>query len=82
MAVKGPIEFVHYWIGLSTDTKPTLEMGASPGDEFFEADTGLWYILGSSGAWVEAGAGGTSSPGTSSLMFRGEWALVAGCEHV
>jgi hypothetical protein len=67
MAVKGPIEFIHYWIGLSTDTKPTLEMGACPGDEFFEADTGLWYVLGSSGTWAER---------ASSVMFRGEWALI------
>lgn len=42
MAVKGPYEFPHYYIGLSTDTKPTT---ASIGDEFFETNTRLTYIF-------------------------------------
>jgi len=41
MAVKGPFEYPHYWMGLSTDTKPT---NAAIGDEFFETNTRLWYI--------------------------------------
>ena len=53
MSVYGPIEFIHYWLGLSTDTKPTREMGAVPGDKFFETDTGIWYMLGGSGTWTE-----------------------------
>jgi hypothetical protein len=42
MAVKGPYEIVHRYIGLSTDTKPTERVMV--GDEFFETNTRLWYI--------------------------------------
>lgn len=42
MSIKGPYEIVHYFVGLSTDTKPTET--AVLGDRFFESDTRLWYI--------------------------------------
>jgi hypothetical protein len=42
MSIKGPYEIVHYFVGLSTDTKPTST--AVLGDRFFESDTRLWYI--------------------------------------
>jgi hypothetical protein len=47
MAVKGPYEKPHYFIGLSTDTKPTVDSINFPviGDEFFEYDTKVWYIF-------------------------------------
>lgn len=38
--VRGPYEIVHYFLSLSTDTKPL----ASVGDELYETDTRLWYI--------------------------------------
>ena len=38
---KGPYEYPHYYIGLSTDTKPTVEIG----DEFYETNTGAYYIF-------------------------------------
>ena len=42
MTIKGPYEIIHYFTGLSTDTKPTGN--AVLGDRFFETDTRLWYI--------------------------------------
>ena len=42
MTIRGPYEIVHYFVGLSTDTKPTVN--ATLGDRFFESDTRLWYI--------------------------------------
>ncbi len=42
MAIRGPYEVIHYYTGLSTDTKPTNNVVL--GDRFFETDTGLWYI--------------------------------------
>ncbi len=42
MAVKGPYEYPHYYICLSTDTKPTNNVVV--GDELFESNTKLWYI--------------------------------------
>jgi len=42
MTIKGPYEIIHYFTGLSTDTKPTDN--AVLGDRFFETDTRLWYI--------------------------------------
>ena len=50
MAVKGPYEYPHYYIGLSTDTKPTE--GVLVGDEFFETNTRLYYIY-DGAAWQQ-----------------------------
>ncbi len=59
MAVVGPYEKPHYYIGLSTDTKPSAMIG----DEFFETDTRLWYIYNGS-AWSQkpaSGGGGSTA---------------------
>lgn len=47
MAVRGPYEIVHNFLGLSTDTKPTEQSIYDKilvGDRFFETDTRNWYI--------------------------------------
>ena len=53
--IKGPFEVVHYYIGLSIDTKPDAE----PGDEFFETDTRTNYICDGSGNWTQKIDGGS-----------------------
>lgn len=62
MSVKGPYDHKLCYIGLSTDTKPTV--GVLIGTEFFESNTGLWYIFDGS-SWSQS----LSSPvlGQSSL---------------
>jgi hypothetical protein len=54
MSVYGPYEFPKYYIGLSTDTKPTLNV--RPGDEFFESDTRIRYIYSGSAWGIKAGS--------------------------
>jgi hypothetical protein len=61
MTVRGPYEKPHYYIGLSTDTKPS----AMVGDEFFETNTKLWYIYNGS-TWSQKPASGG---GSGSLSF-------------
>jgi len=36
------------WIGLSTDTKPSGDIG----DEFYETDTGKTYVYNPVGSWT------------------------------
>lgn len=43
MAVIGPFEFQIRYIGLSTDTKPTVNVPLGSG--LYEADTGLVYLF-------------------------------------
>ncbi|MCK9370122.1 hypothetical protein M0R04_09480 [Candidatus Dojkabacteria bacterium] len=49
MAVHGPFDHFLTYLGLSTDTKPTI--GILPGTKFYEKDTGLQYIY-SGTAWI------------------------------
>lgn len=53
MSIRGPYEVIHYYTGLSTDTKPTINVVL--GDRYFETDTGLWYIYDSS-SWSLLGS--------------------------
>lgn len=39
----------HFYIGLSTDTKPT---GVEVGSRSYETDTGDWYITADGTVWV------------------------------
>ena len=50
MAVTGPYDHSIKYIGLSTDTKPTV--GILPGTKFYETDTGKIFIY-SGSAWVQ-----------------------------
>ncbi|MFA5152212.1 MAG: hypothetical protein WC554_06635 [Clostridia bacterium] len=50
MAVTGPVEGILGYVGVSTDTKPTVDV--NPSSEFFETDTGKKYIF-SGSAWSE-----------------------------
>jgi hypothetical protein len=49
IVVHGPFEHFLTYLGLSTDTKPTI--GILPGTKFYEKDTGLQYIY-SGTAWI------------------------------
>ncbi|MFA5152211.1 MAG: hypothetical protein WC554_06630, partial [Clostridia bacterium] len=53
MSIRGPYEVIHYYTGLSTDTKPTINVVL--GDRYFETDTGLWYLYDSS-SWSLLGS--------------------------
>lgn len=48
MTVVGPYDTPKKYIGASTDTKPTT---VSPGDKFYETDTGKTFIY-SGSTWV------------------------------
>jgi hypothetical protein len=48
--VSEPIQFRRRFIGLSTDVKPT---GVKSGSEFFESNTGLWFINIDGTNWVQ-----------------------------
>lgn len=50
MAVTGPFESIVSFIGLSTDTKPTI--GVPVGSRFYETDTGKRFIY-SGTAWAQ-----------------------------
>ena len=50
MTIRGPYEYPKYYIGLSTDTKPTV--GILPGTEFEETNTGKTFIY-SGSAWIQ-----------------------------
>jgi len=41
--MKGPFDHTIFYMGLSSDTKPTV--GILIGSEFFETDTSLWFIF-------------------------------------
>ena len=49
MTITGPYEGQIKYLGLSTDTKPTI--GVRIGTEFYETDTGTTYIY-SGSAWI------------------------------
>jgi hypothetical protein len=50
MAVTGPFDHEVQYVGLSSDTKPTLSILV--GTQFYETDTGNTYIFTGS-TWVE-----------------------------
>jgi hypothetical protein len=50
MAVTGPYDTQTRYVGLSTDTKPTV--GILVGSEFYETDTGKTFIY-SGSAWIQ-----------------------------
>lgn len=58
MALKGPFEVAHKYLGLSTDTKPTV--GIDVGDEFLETDTAIVYIF-NGVSWVVKPGGLTTT---------------------
>lgn len=55
--VRGPYEHIHYFLCLSTDTKPL----ASVGDELYETDTRLTFIYNGTTWYQKPAAGGSGS---------------------
>jgi hypothetical protein len=51
MAVIGPFEHTLYYYGLSTDTKPTIDV--RPGSIFIETDTSDRFIFTGGTTWTE-----------------------------
>ncbi len=72
--IRGPYEVIHYFTGLSTDTKPTD--GVSVGDRFFETDSGLWYIYAGSWSVMSSDASATLYGKCSSTMTGSTTSLV------